>query len=224
MRSVLWHHDNQSLIHPSPHPAYEIWQSNLAGEKLSVVASNTSRIKQISRINNGKDFSFASYLLNRDIYLKPTKDGDYSEPINLDNSSVMDYLPALSNESEQYAFVSKRSTTAEVYLANVPNESSVQQPSKRITFFNNPVKIYQLVFSPSDDQLLVLADNQIFIADIINDTIKMLPIDNIAISGVSWQNEQSLMFSTIKNNDWYLMQYNINEDKLTNLPLSLIHI
>ena len=106
------------LFIPSPHPAYELWQSNLDGNKLAVVASNTSRVKHLARVNNGKDFSFVSYLLNRDIHFKE-KSGNN---IALDNSTVMDYLPKLSNSGEQYAFVSKRSTTAEIYLSHLSNK------------------------------------------------------------------------------------------------------
>ncbi|KGJ90536.1 winged helix-turn-helix domain-containing protein [Thalassotalea sp. ND16A] len=218
MRSVIWHHDNNSIIHPSPHPAFEIWQSSLAGQKLAVLASNTSRIKQVSRINNGEDYAFVSYLLNRDIHYRELISANLepqSQPqqIVLDNSTVMDYLPALANNSSQYAFVSKRSTTAEVYLSNLSSNNSSQ-----LTFFNDPVKLYQLAFSANDSQLMILADNQIFIAELSSANIRLLPLDNIAIAGASWQDEDNLIFSTIKNNDWQLMRYNISNNKLASLP------
>jgi len=246
MRSVIWHHDNETIIHPSPHPAYELWQSSLDGSKLAVVASNTSRVKHLSRINNGKDFSFVSYLINKDIHFE-SKVGD---SIDLDNSTVMDYLPALANNGQQYAFVSKRSTSAEVYLSDLPidltsdlsselssellNSSSSNSSStslktasnslasastKQLSFFNNPVKLYDLAFSPNDSQLMILADNQIHIA--VNSTmaVSKLPLDNIAIAGVSWQDENNLLLSTIKNSDWSLMNYNLNEQKLSRLPV-----
>ena len=219
MRSVSWHHDSQTLVHPSPHPAYELWQSNLAGEKLAVVASNTSRVKQVSRINNGQDFTFVSYLLNRDIHFQNRVDNDNKQTIILDNSSVMDYLPALANTRNQYAFVSKRSTTAEVYLAELSDEKTNKTASKRLTFFSDPVKLYQLSFSPDDKQLMILADNQIFIADIAKNVVQQLALENMAINGVSWRDQQTLLFSTIRNNDWYFMQYNLLTKELTKLPV-----
>ncbi len=210
MRAVSWHHDNKTIVHPSPHPAYELWQSNLAGEKLAVVASNTSRVKQLSRINNGKDFSFVSYLLNRDIhYAEQMKNTN----IELDNSSVMDYLPTLANTSERYAFVSKRSSTAEVYLSTLGANQS-----KQITFFDNRIKLYHLDFSPSDSQLAILADNQAFIVNTSNLELIELPLNNIAISGLSWQDEDTLLFSTIKNNNWRFMRYKISTQALTAFP------
>ncbi len=223
MRSVIWHHDNETIIHPSPHPAYEVWQSDLAGNKLAVVASNTSRVKHLSRVNNGKDFSFVSYLLNKDIYFKSQGQVD----VELENSTVMDYLPALANNTEQYAFVSKRTTSAEVYLSRIVNndsnsikgELSSTVQTKQLTDFNNPVKLYDLVFSPNDSQLMVLADNQIYIANISEMSLEKLPLDNIAIVGVSWQDENNLLLSTIKNADWTLMAYNINEQKLSSMPV-----
>jgi len=210
MRSVSWHHDNKTLVHPSPHPAYELWQSDLSGEKLAVVASNTSRVKQLTRINNGKDFTFVSYLLNRDIHYI---DKASQTNIALDNSSVMDYLPTLANTSDSYAFVSKRTSTAEVYLSSLTSNES-----RQISFFENRIKLYQLTFSPNDKQLAILADNQIFIMAMHGFTMKALPLKNIAISGLSWQDEDTLLFSTVKNNDWALMRYQISTEQLSSFP------
>jgi len=223
VRSVLWHHDSETIIHPSPHPAYELWQSDLAGNKLAVVASNTSRVKHLSRINNGKDFSFVSYLLNKDIHFQPKDQAS----IELDNSTVMDYLPALANNTDQYAFVSKRTTSAEVYLSSIINKEknsiidkySSTEATKQLTYFNNPVKLYDLVFSPNDSQLMVLADNQIYIANISEMSLEKLSLDNIAIVGVSWQDENNLLFSTIKNGDWTLLAYNIREQNISSMPV-----
>jgi len=213
MRSITWHHDNNSIIHPSPHPAYELWQSNLKGEKLAVLASNSSRVKHISRINNDEDFAFVSYLLNRDIFFKFS-----DKEIALNNSSVMDYLPTLANHSGQYAFVSKRSTHAEVYLANINENVDLKETAKKITFFSNPVKLYQLAFSPNDEQLLILADNQIFITDMKKYKTVKLPLENIAISGVNWRDENTILFSTIKNNAWTAMRYDLKNQKISSLP------
>jgi len=225
MRSVIWHHDNETIIHPSPHPAYELWQSNLAGEKLAVVASNTSRVKHLSRLNNGKDFTFVSYLLNKDIHFQAGNNlgdsVDIQGHVELDNSTVMDYLPTLANNTEQYAFVSKRSTSAEVYLSTVKNEEKSRlttDASKQLTHFNNPVKLYDLAFSPNDTQLMILADNQLYVANVNELSVSKLPLDNIAIVGVSWQDENNLLLSTIKNADWSLMRYNIVDQKLSSLP------
>lgn len=216
MRSVLWHHDNETIIHPSPHPAYQLWQSDLAGNKLGVVAGNTSRVKHLARVNNGKDFSFISYLLNKDIHFQPK--GQAS--IELDNSTVMDYLPALANNTNQYAFVSKRSTSAEVYLSTIMDgKHPIAETTKQLTDFNNPVKLYDLVFSPNDSQLMILADNQVYIANISDMSVKKLLLDNIAIVGGSWQDENNVLFSTIKNGDWTSMIYNIAEKKLNRMPV-----
>ena len=220
MRSALWHHDNETIIHPSPHPAYELWQSSLTGNKLAVVASNTSRVKHLSRINNGKDFSFVSYLLNKDIFFSTMAKTKDQVDIELDNSTVMDYLPALANNTNQYAFVSKRSTSAEVYLSAIKSDQdNSTENAKQLSHFNNPVKLYDLAFSPNDSQLLVLADNQIYVANIDAMSMKKLPLDNIAIVAVSWQDENNLLLSTIKNADWTLMAYNISEQKLSSMPV-----
>ena len=222
MRSVLWHHDNETIIHPSPHPAYELWQSSLTGNKLAVVASNTSRVKHLSRVNNGKDFSFVSYLLNKDIHFKTIVKTKEQVNTELDNSTVMDYLPTLANKTNQYAFVSKRSTSAEVYLSTsiiAGDKNNSTENAKQLSHFNNPVKLYDLAFSPNDSQLMILADNQIYVANIDEISMKKLPLDNIAIVAVSWRNEGNLLLSIIKNSDWSLMTYNINKEKLSSMPV-----
>jgi len=214
MRSVIWHHDSESIIHPSPHPAYELWQSNLNGTKLAVVASNTSRVKHLSRLNNGKDFTFVSYLLNRDIYFE----GIDQTSVALDNSTVMDYLPTLANNSNQYAFVSKRSTSAEVYLSDLQGAVKSDR-ALQLSTFNNPIKLYDLAFSPNDSQLMILADNQIYIASISSKSVVKLPLDDMAIVGVSWQDENNLLLSTVKNADWTLMNFNIEKAELSRLNI-----
>ena len=89
--------------------------------------------------------------------------------------------------------------------------------TKRLSQFNNPVKLYDLAFSPKDNHLMILADNEIYLADNNSMEIKKIPLDNIALAGVSWQDEDSLLLSTIKNSDWHLMKYNIDEQALTPL-------
>jgi len=213
MRSVIWHHDNETLIHPSPHPAYELWQSDLQGEKLAVVASNTSRVRHLTRLPNNDDFLFSSYLSNRDIHYQHVTDDstnkEKSEIIELDNSSVMDYLPTLSNDKLQYAFVSKRSSKAEVYLSELKGKKT-----QKLSNFNNAIKLYDLSFSPNDKRLLILADNQLYLYDLVQLKMTVLPIDNIGLYAVSWQDENTLLLSSVRNNDWQLMRYDLAKNTL----------
>ncbi len=212
MRSVIWHHDSETLIHPSPHPAYELWQSNTSGEKIAVVASSPLRVKDLSRISNGKDFLFSSYLLNRDLHFK---DLENNTSISMHNSSVMDYLPTIAHNSDQYAFASKRTNTAEVYIASLDTLTA-----KKITHFQSPVRLYALSFSPDDTKLLMMADNQIYITDITTEKTIQLPINNNAIRGVSWETNDRLLLSVIKNNNWQLMRFDLTKNELTQLHFS----
>ena len=162
LRTVLWHHDGQTIVHPAPHPAYDIWHSDLSGKKLGVIASNGQRVKHLARVDNGEDYVFTSFLLNRDVHF--IHDGENTV---LQNSTVMDYLPVLSNSGKQYAFVSKRSSHAEVYLAHRDaNGTAADNNVTRLTYFNDSMRFYQLGFSPEDKQLFVLADNQLFVVDL----------------------------------------------------------
>ncbi|SFC32928.1 winged helix-turn-helix domain-containing protein [Pseudoalteromonas denitrificans] len=219
MRSVVWHHDNESLIHPSPHPAYQLWQSNIAGKKLAIVASSPTRVTHLKRMPNGKDFLFSAYLINRDIYRKSlelTQKSHTDITLLKGNSSVMDYLPALAKDNKSYAFVSKRSNKAEVYLGNFNKQNTV-----KISQFNNAIKLYQLSFSPNDQQLLIVANNEIYIYDFKLEKMTELSIKNKGIRGVTWGNEQSLLLSVINNSTWQVMRYDLSQDLLTRLDENL---
>ncbi|MDK1310975.1 winged helix-turn-helix domain-containing protein [Pseudoalteromonas ardens] len=211
MRSAIWHHDSRSLIHPAPHPAYELWQSTVQGDKLTTVISNTARVKHPARIDNGTDFTFVSYLLDRDIYLQRSKDNEVQP---LANSSVMDYLPTMTDTSSHYAFVSKRSTHAQIYLGDItqPLAEPVQLTSSKTSG-----RFYQLVFSPDGNRLLSLGDNQLLITNITTLKTDSLPVTDMAIRGVSWQSNNQLLFSTTRNNRWQLVRFD-----LTTLEAELI--
>lgn len=210
MRSVIWHHDSHSLIHPSPHPAYELWQSDISGEKMAVVASSPLRVKQLARHSNGQDYIFTSYLINSDLVYQPLIQN--VADINMANSTVMDYLPALANHSNQYVFVSKRTGKAEVYLAEPGSQQLTQ-----LTQFNNAIKLYGLHFSPDDSQLLIQADHQLYLMDVNSKVVTQIAIDNQGLQGVSWQDNKHLLLSVVQNNSWQLMRYEIQTQTLTSL-------
>ncbi|MCO7191176.1 MULTISPECIES: winged helix-turn-helix domain-containing protein [unclassified Pseudoalteromonas] len=203
MRSAIWHHDSQSLIHPAPHPAYELWQSTVQGDKLATVVSNTARVKHPARINNGTDFTFVSYLLDRDIYLLRSSD---NQTLPLANSSVMDYLPTIADTSSHYAFVSKRSTHAQVYLGDITQPLAEPVP---LTSSNPPHRFYQLAFSPDGNRLLSLGDNQLLLSNITTLETVALPVTGMAIRGVSWHSDNQLLFSTTRNNRWQLVRFDL---------------
>ncbi|BBN82339.1 hypothetical protein PA25_23240 [Pseudoalteromonas sp. A25] len=215
MRSVVFSHDSESIVHPSPHPAYELWQSSLAGEKRAVVASNTSRVKHMQRVNNGQDYVFVSYLLNRDLVYHSFFEQTHmrSQVVEQNNSSVMDYLPALANHSSSYAFVSKRSTGSEVYLVQKTDDTMTAPMA--ISSFEHQVKLYHLAFSFDDSKLLVLADNQLFVVDIATKTMRQLPLNNQSIQAASWQSNEKLLFSSLIDNRWHMMLFDLTNDELT---------
>ena len=226
LRSAVWHHDGQSLVHPSPHPATALWHSRLDGEFLGVVASGSQRLKNLRRHPNQSDYLFSAYMTDYDLTLSSLEQTDSLEPFSSatdssetaagtwqpDNSSVRDYLPALSHNGQQLAFVSKRSGSAEVWLQNKKTQTAAQ-----LSHFNNATRIFDLLWSPDDKKLLVLADNLLYLIDINSREIKELTtsqtFNNRAIAALSWQDNNRLLFSSQRNNSWQLMSYDINQDK-----------
>ncbi|WDE07392.1 winged helix-turn-helix domain-containing protein [Thalassomonas viridans] len=218
LRSVVWHHDGQTLVHPSPHPATALWHSRVDGDFLGVIASGSQRLKNLRRHPNQKDYLFSAYTTDYDLAisrLNPADENGQEKRLwQPDNSSVRDYLPALSHSGQQLAFVSKRSGSAEIWLQDKKTKTAA--PLSR---FNNATRIFDLLWSPDDSRLLVLADNLLYLIDVREGNMRELSasdtFNNRAIAALSWRDNERLLFSSQRNNSWQLMSYDIGRDKIS---------
>ena len=108
--SAIFSHRDGYIVHPSRHPSYQLLESSLATADSRVLVSDSRRIASPRRIRASEsDYLFTSYLYNRDIAYARFA----TEAIN---STVMDYLPAISHSGEQLAFVSKRSGDSQIWV------------------------------------------------------------------------------------------------------------
>lgn len=195
--NALWAHESGHIVHQGPHPSYQLLKTDLEKQTSVVLVSDTRRINDAKRINNQHDYLFSSYMFNSDIEINQELTTDF-------NSSVTDFLPAISHNSKQLAFISKRSGYSKIWLKNLVTDelTSIEPPKQGRSF-------YSLHWSFDDKTLLANTSNGLLIFDVqslqVNKTIE-LPLPAY---GVSWINEQSLVYSQYQDEHWQLFKYDL---------------
>jgi transcriptional activator of cad operon len=195
--SALWAHQADSVVHQGPHPSYQLLKTDVDTNKTNVLVSDTRRISDVKRINNKADYLFSSYLFNSNIEINQKTTTDFS-------SSVTDYLPAISHDNKQLAFISKRSGYSKIWLKNLTTDTleSIEPPDQGRSF-------YSLQWSTNDKKLLANTSNGLVIFDAqylqVNEVIK-LPLPAYS---VSWINNNELVYSYYQAGYWQLFKYNV---------------
>ncbi|MFT5759942.1 MAG: hypothetical protein ACI9LM_004726 [Alteromonadaceae bacterium] len=201
--NALWAHQSERIVHQGPHPSYQLLMTDLDTKKSTVLVSDTRRINDVKRINNQTDYLFSSYLFNSDIEINKKTVTDF-------NSSVTDFLPAISHDNQQLAFISKRSGYSKIWLKNLTLDKldSLEPPDQGRSF-------YSLQWSMDDKVLLANTSNGLVIFDAqsfqVNKIIK-LPLPAYA---VSWINQHELVYSLYLEGHWQLFKYNVTTSTTT---------
>ena len=202
--SAIWSHRTGFIVHPAQHPSYQLIETDLNSDYSRVLVSDSRRISNPKRINPSKtdkrtvghDYLFTSYLYNRDIVLLDDTEAEL-------NSTVMDYLPAISHDSEQVAFISKRTGYSKIWIKNLIDNQlhSIEPPDKGRTF-------YHLSWSFDDQIILANTDSGLAWFDAVNlSTINTLSLP-LPAYGVGWYSKNELVYSHHENKEWRLYVYN----------------
>lgn len=209
--------DGKHMVHPSEHPSYQLRKSLLDGSQESLLVSISDRIAFHLRIPGTDDLVFSSYLNNVDVTYKSLQ-----EQIPIDNesinSSVMDYLPALKNHSNEFAFVSKRSGQAEVWLATINQTTANDIKVEKLTNFNKKVRFYQLQWSPDDKHLLALTHNQLMIISASSGQVKFLELGKAQRRRAWWISHNLIGFEQWIQNQWQVQHYDLINGALATDP------
>jgi len=195
--NALWAHQGGHIVHQGPHPSYQLLKTDLDKKTSVVLVSDTRRINDAKRINNQHDYLFSSYLFNSDIEINQGSVTDF-------NSSVTDFLPAISHNNKQLAFISKRSGYSKIWLKNLDTDelTSIEPPKQGRSF-------YSLHWSFDDKTLLANTSNGLLIFDVQSlQVIKTIELSLPAYS-VSWINEQTLVYSQYEDEHWQLFTYDL---------------
>jgi transcriptional activator of cad operon len=205
--SAIWGHQPNSIVHQGPHPSSTLMVTllNNSNEHLTTqtLVSDTRRINNVTRINNQKDYAFSSYIYNNDITLN-----DHNSAVI--NSSVTDFLPALSPDGSQLAFISKRSGDSKVWLYHLT--------SKLMTTFKPLAKgrrYLSLQWSFDGKRLLANTSNELVIFDVASTTIeKNIPL-SIPAYNATWVANDAIAYSHKQQEGWQLNYYNISTNLLS---------
>ncbi|KZN31604.1 winged helix-turn-helix domain-containing protein [Pseudoalteromonas luteoviolacea] len=205
VNSALWAYDLNSIVHPGEHPSFDLVATEITTGQQQVLYSDSRRIRDLNRINNGRDYLFTSYILNRDIQL----DGEISV---LSNSSVMDYLPAISNDGKLLAFISKRSGYSKLWLQQIGTNQL-----RSIELLDRGRLFYQLSWSFDDKRLLANTDKGIVIYDIEQLGVhKVIDLAN-TVAAVGWYSDEQIHYSEWQMQGWQANILDLNTSQ--HLPM-----
>jgi len=199
--SAVWNHQTDGLVHPTRHPSYGLLMSYFDQRKAEQLVVDSNRIREVGIIDNGKDYLFTSYMSNRDI--------EINDKINLNyNSSVMDYLPQLSRDNSQLAFISKRTGYSKVWIANLADNSlrSIEPPDKGRTF-------YSLQWSFDNRYLLANTDSGIIVFDSQLLNVLTLISPDFPTYAVGWLASDEIGYSLYQDKRWQLHKQGLKDQK-----------
>lgn len=209
--SAIWGHEANTVVHPAEHPSYQLLKTDLTTGQSTVLVSDSRRISTPRRINNGQDYLFASYLNNRDVEVDGYSGTNF-------NSAVMDYLPELSNDGNQLAFVSKRSGFSEVLLLDLSSQelTTLKSDDEGMTFYN-------LSWSPDDRRLAANTSKGIVIYNLRNQARQVLPIEQLTYA-VDWYSDTELTYSEYVDGEWNAYLRTLDGDIQTPFPEGVLYV
>lgn len=201
--SAIWGHKGGTIVHPGMHPSYGLLETKIKTGKPQTLVSDSRRIKEAARIENGKDYLFTSYINNQDIVL------DGTQPNNL-NSSVMDYLATLSRDGTRLAFISKRSGKSRIWINNLATGVL-----RSLSFLIEGQSLRTLDWSYDNRRLLVSTSAGIAIVDANKGTAAQNITPASTVYGASWSGENEISYSLYDQNRWQVFHYNLTEKRTT---------
>ncbi len=158
-----------------------------------------------------------------------------TEPLELiGESSAIEAVPSYSNDQNQIAFLSNRSGSYQIWLAN--GQGTVKQLS------DSPASLTlsPLSWSPDDKQILFQYDEEIFSIEVENGKINRVIDRQHLVANADWSFDgTSIFYSSEKSGEWQIWQfdqinqshrqvtefggYSAKQDKNNNLYVSRIH-
>ncbi|WP_395373324.1 winged helix-turn-helix domain-containing protein [Marinicella sp. W31] len=203
--SAIWGAHNNTIVHPGQHPSYQLMQTDLNSGESHALLSDSRRISSPARMHNGQDYLFTSYLYNRDIILEGVSDTEL-------NSTVMDYLPALSADGAWLAFVSKRSGYSKIWLKDLKTGAlkSIEPPDRGRWF-------YSLHWSFDQRRILANTSNGLIQFDLESGQISAALSTSLPVFSASWFNQTEWVYSVYEDSRWQAYRYNPESQETTAL-------
>lgn len=194
-----WAFDSKALYHLSEHPARQLIKHTLDGDIQALMQTSVGTLTQISDVQSPNSIEVIISAIDLDIF-----QWQQGMETALINSPFPDYNPAKSPISEDLAFASKRTGSAQIWLKRQDNTFT------KLTDFPRASYIFEISWSPTAEQLLVKRNKSIYIIALKTGEITELPLD--AENNIQWQwlNEEQISYVDKSSNSLFSYQLNTN--------------
>lgn len=203
---AIFDHAGNKIVVMGPYPNESLVEMDFTGNNITKILNSTHLISSVSRITNSTDYIYSGSQLNFDISFYDEK---LKTSVVIIDSSVVDRLPAISNDNEQLAYISREASTAQVWLYDVKSNSK-----KQLTQFADHQHYQDLQFSPYDTRLSVLMSYGIKLIDVSTGKAKLVKIPQQVVRGMSWFDDSTLAFSIETEGKWRVHHYSIITEKI----------
>jgi len=132
------------------------------------------------------------------------------------NSSVTDFLPAISHDGNKLAFISKRSGYSKIWLKSMSSTilSSIEPPDEGRSF-------YSMHWSRDNKRLLANTSKGLVIFDVEKKEVVKKVSLSLPAYGVNWLKNNEIIYSHYQNNlqsshqssTWQLFRYSLLDEK-----------
>lgn len=200
LRSAIWSHNGDSIIHPGRHPSHHLVETSFGGSS-RVLVPDSRRIGGVKRVNNGHDYLFSTSLSNYNITVN-------GEDVPGLNSSDGDYIPTYSRDGKKLAFMSRRTGQGKLWIKNLETEelSSIETPHASHSFSS-------IDWSFDDTHVVLNSSRGIYLVNILaGKTVKSLATGR-SPHAVMWVDASAFTYSQFEESRWQVYRYDLENDK-----------
>lgn len=203
----IWDHAGERVVLMGEYPAYQMLSYNLSGKDIKVVHSGSRLISRPRRHSNGIDYLFSSERENRDVKLLNI-DSKVSKTVA--NTSVDERLASFNHDASKIAYIGLSTGNEEVWVVDTITNERI-----KLTSFNDSRHYIELLWRKGDKELIALTLNEIHLIDAQTGTFKRLKIPQTEIRAISFKDADTLSYSILKNGQWRVHWYQLNNHSIS---------
>jgi transcriptional activator of cad operon len=204
---AIWDHSGKRVVIQGEHPAQELISFDLHGKNKITLFQVPHSVSSPQRIPNSKNYAYIGGALNRDIYYYAFTQQVSTRMID---SALDDWLPIVSTDENHLAFISDRSGNEEIWI-----KQDGQAFEHKLTNYKDGRHYFDMQWSPNAKYIAGMTINEIHLTDTTSGDWRKLKIPQEELSGISWQDDETLVFSIKKEGQWQVKHYNIVSDQLS---------
>lgn len=175
IESFTWNKDSNALLYVGRHPSKSIIEHKLQGKPFKLVSAPFGYLDQVSDMSESGKIMITGSDVDLDVLEKNKNSIDV-----IIDSSFPDYNPKRANLSGLIAFASKRSGSAQIWIKNSINQYT------QLSKFIKSHYIYDIIWSPNDELLLVKTEQEIYLFDVKQKIAKKLRYSSSEFEQIGW--------------------------------------